>query len=292
MGDQAEKLRQISQSRILRKVTPPVHNTRVITVTSGKGGVGKTNFTINLAIALIKLGKRVVIIDADLGLANIDVVLGITPQYDLNHVFSGKKTVREVITQGPEGIKFIAGGTVVKEIFALKDWQIEKFINSISDLEEFTDIILIDTGAGISQNVLSFVLAANEVIVVTTPEPTAVADAYGIIKVTSLQNNSAQIKLVVNRAENVYEAEQTAKKLWIVAERFLNIDVKYLGYIFNDPCVSQAVKKQQPFLVTYPNCEATKCIYQLAKLLCEEKQGNKENSGIKGFLDRMTSLFR
>lgn len=142
---------------------------RIITVTSGKGGVGKTNFTINLAILLMQMKKKVIVIDADLGLANIDVILGITPKYDLNNVLEGDKKITEVITEGPCGLKFIAGGTIAKNI-ALEKIQIERFAEGLKQLGEYAEIILIDTGAGISQNVLSFVLASNEVIVVTTPE--------------------------------------------------------------------------------------------------------------------------
>ncbi len=220
MQDQAEKLRQLS-SQILRteNYADIDGQARVIAVTSGKGGVGKTNITVNLALALINMGKRVLIIDADIGLANIDVLLGVVPQYDLSAVFQGEKKITEVVSEGPGGIKFIAGGTV-DGFLGLKDWQLENIISNFVELEEFFDIILIDTGAGVSQNVLSFVLAVNEVLVITTPEPTSIADAYGIIKVISGRNTSARTRLLVNRADRESDAIATSKRLQMVAKKF------------------------------------------------------------------------
>lgn len=264
---------------------------RIITVTSGKGGVGKTNFTINLAILLMQMKKKVIVIDADLGLANIDVILGITPKYDLNNVLEGDKKITEVITEGPCGLKFIAGGTIAKKIIALEKIQMERFAEGLKQLGEYAEIILIDTGAGISQNVLSFVLASNEVIVVTTPEPTAIADAYGIVKVISINNNKAQIKLVVNSAKHTYEAEQTAKKLRIIAQTFLNLEIDYLGHIFKDECVTRAVRKQQPFVITYPYSEARLCIENIAKKVSNNvSQPDEEDIDI--FLSRMNDMLK
>ncbi|NLX70518.1 MAG: MinD/ParA family protein, partial [Clostridiales bacterium] len=171
--DQAEKLRQIVQELKLKKTSMEPKEARIIAVTSGKGGVGKTNFTLNCGIALKKIGYRVLIIDADFGLANIDVMLGITPKYNLFHVIDGKRKIQDVITEGPCGIKFISGGSGIWELINLSSHKLEEFMVMLEGLDNIADIILIDTGAGVSERILKMVLAANEVIIITTPEPTA-----------------------------------------------------------------------------------------------------------------------
>ncbi|GAB4257818.1 MinD/ParA family protein [Thermincola ferriacetica] len=165
--------------------------TRIIAVTSGKGGVGKTNFTINFALSLMAYGQKVIVLDADLGLANIDVILGISPKYNLYHVLKGEKTIQEIIVPGPQGLQIIAGGSGIQELANLRRWQVEQFIAKLGELEGLADILIIDTAAGLSRNVMSFVLAADEVIVITTPEPTAITDAYGLVKVMTTKKRTA-----------------------------------------------------------------------------------------------------
>src|SRR5690554_1344524 len=174
-------------------------NSRVIVVASGKGGVGKTNIAVNLALALRQLDNCVALIDVDLGLANVDIVLGITPPYNLGHVFRGEKTLVEIIEDGPLGIKLLAGGSGMSELANLTGWRLEQFVKSLDELNREFDFVVLDTGAGIGQNVLSFALATDEVLVVTTPEPTAITDAYGLIKVVFQRNPQAQIRLIVDR---------------------------------------------------------------------------------------------
>lgn len=220
MKDQADRLRQIIDNLKLRQAMNQAallagikkKTARVITVTSGKGGVGKTNITINLAIALSELGKRVIILDADFGLANIDVLFGIVPQFTLVDVINNKKNILEVLADGPKNIKFISGGSGVEELVKLEKAQLERFVENISLLDKLADIILIDTGAGLSENVMSFVMAADEVLLVTTPEPTSITDAYALIKMVSNRNREKVIKVIVNRAENVGEADDILNK--------------------------------------------------------------------------------
>lgn len=294
MRDQAEKLRVLARTlkhRAECEIKGAPKKTRVITVTSGKGGVGKSNFTINFALALGALGQRVMILDADLGMANIDVILGITPSYNLYHVLKGQKTIQEVIVTGPQGLQVIAGGSGMQELANLRRWQIEQFIGKLEALEGLADILIIDTGAGLARNVMSFVLAADEVIVITTPEPTAITDAYGLVKTMSMKKKSGVVHLVVNKVENVQEANITASKFSIVAEKFLKLDIENLGFILDDPLVSKAVKSQEAFLLKYPKSSAAQCVKRLAAQLVTDQPSQPEPSGIKAFFGRISKLF-
>lgn len=299
MMDQAEKLRQIINNlRIGNTVTfdnpSGVRDkaAKVITVTSGKGGVGKTNITINLAIALSQLGRRVTILDADFGLANIDVLLGIVPKYTLVDILYNNKNIFEVLADGPNNIKFMSGGSGVEALVKLDSMQLEKFIGNISLLDKLSDVVLIDTGAGLSDSVMSFVMAADEVFLVTTPEPTSITDAYALIKMISNRENNKIIKVVVNRAENANEAKDILNKLSIVTEKFLAMKLYPLGFIPQDESVMKAVKIQQPFSLTFPKSEATKQIKEISRRLVEERLdvSNQQESGIKSFVRRLVNL--
>lgn len=293
MRDQAEKLRVLARTlkhQVECEIKGAQKKTRIITVTSGKGGVGKTNFTINFALALMSYGQRVIILDADLGLANIDVVLGITPSFNLYHVLKGQKTIQEIIVTGPQGLQIIAGGSGVQELANMRRWQIEQFIGKLEALEGMADIIIIDTAAGLARNVMSFVLAADEVIVITTPEPTAITDAYGLVKAMTSKKKSGVVHLVVNKVENAKEAEETASKLSIVAERFLKLNIGHLGFILDDPLVSKAVKNQEPFLLKYPKSSAAQCVQRLAAQLMDQSH-LPEPTGVKAFFGKIAKLF-
>lgn len=292
--DQAQGLRElVKRSKDFGAVVHPARLARIITVASGKGGVGKTNLVVNLGIALAKRGSRVLIIDADLGLANVDIVLGLTSRYNLYHVIKGEKKIHEIIVDGPEGIKVVAGGAGIQELANLSSSQRVQFIASLSELDSYADIILIDTSAGISQNVLGFIWASDETIIVTTPEPTAIRDAYGIIKAIALGNKDAKIRLVVNMASSSEEAEDVASRIETVARQFLDIGVDKLGFILRDHLVSEAVIKQRPFIVIYPNSKAARCVESVADRLLgfEEKSPNKFR-GVKGFLLKFASFFK
>lgn len=302
MKDQADKLRQVIDNLKLRQVESQANllntfrkkNAKVITVTSGKGGVGKTNITVNLAIALSEMGFRVVVLDADFGLANIDVLLGIAPRFTLVDVIKDKKNIIEVLTDGPNNIKFISGGSGVEELVKLDRVQIERFINNIGLLDKISDIIIIDTGAGLSDSVMSFVMAADEVLLVTTPEPTSITDAYALIKMVSSRNREKTIKVIVNRAENAKEASDILAKLSLVAEKFLSVKLIPAGYILQDDIVTKAVKMQQPFFLIYPKSHASRYIREISRKLIKDDNNvsDNENNGIKGFVNKLVSLMK
>ena len=293
MRDQANKLREIvnkvNNDNIETSIETLKTSSKVITVTSGKGGVGKTNVTINLAISLSKLGYRVVVIDADLGLANIDVVLGIMPKYSLVDIIKNGKNVMDVLTTGPNKVKFISGGSGVEELTRLTQLELENFVRNIGLLDKIADVILIDTGAGMSENVLRFAMAADNVVVVTTPEPTATTDAYALIKAIGVRNKNKVIRLLVNKTETAIEAQTAMQKINNVAKKFLQVKLSFLGYISNDPFVSKAVKQQKPFVLLYPECTASKNLTEIAKKIMQEPTGSGKNSGIKGFFSKFFS---
>jgi len=290
MKDQANRLREIvnkvNNDNIKTSIETIKTNAKVITVTSGKGGVGKTNITVNLAIALSKLGYRVVVIDADLGLANIDVVLGMMPKYSLVDVIKNGKNVLDVLFTGPNKVKFISGGSGVEELTRLTQLELENFVRNIGLLDKIADVILIDTGAGISENVIKFVMAADDVVVVTTPEPTATTDAYALIKAIGVRNKNKSIRLIINRTETAIEAQTAMQKLSNVSKKFLQIKLQFLGYVTNDVLVSKAVKQQKPFVLLYPECVASKNLTEIAKKIMKNSASNVQNSGIKGFFNK------
>jgi len=296
MSTQIDRLMQLTKNLKIKaeqELTGEVKPTRVITVASGKGGVGKTNFTLNLGIALAEYGQRVLILDADLGLANIDVILGISPKYNLLHVITGEKDIQDIIIEGPNGIKIIPGGSGIYELTDLEEWQLERFLLKLSKLENENDYLLIDTGAGISKNVLNFTLAADEIYIVTTPEPTSITDAYGLIKTLHKHKFLGEIKLIVNKALTVEEAEITGKKLQIVVNRFLkSCKLEILGYVLEDKAVPKAVKKQKPFLLDNPTARASEDIYKIASKICNCSNDARDASGLKSYFNKIFSLFK
>ncbi|KAB3531365.1 MinD/ParA family protein [Alkaliphilus serpentinus] len=294
MKDQAARLREMINQRrnniIEQRKTKG--GPRVICVTSGKGGVGKTNFTLNLAIALSKENKKVVIIDADLGLANIDIVMGVVPKYNLMNVINGDKELEDILVNGPNGIKIIAGGSGITDLVDMPSERIGYVIEKFERLNNIADIILVDTGAGLSRSVLSFVLAAEEVIIVATPEPTAITDAYAMIKTIGKSGNKKKLSLLINRVENINEGKIAFEKLKNASEKFLNIKVEKLGFLSEDISVSRAVKSQNPFLLQYPNSPVSKNIELIAMRIIDETHGEGEFHTSGGFFNKVLSLFR
>ncbi len=297
MKDQADKLRQIIANLKNRHVPNqvdsekdiPRRSSRVITVTSGKGGVGKTNVAVNLAVSLSEYGFKVIILDADFGLANIDVIFGIVPQFTLVDVINNRKNILEILTEGPRNLKFISGGSGVEQLAKLDKSQLDKFVENISLLDKLADYIIIDTGAGVSENVISFVMAADEVLLVTTPEPTSITDAYALIKMVSNRNKTKPIKLIVNRAETQTEAENILKKLSLVAEKFLSVKLSPLGYVLNDEVVPKSVRMQQPFAIAYPKSNAAKHIRDICKRMVQIRV-DRNHGGVKSFVNRLVSF--
>ena len=228
----------------------------VIAVTSGKGGVGKSNVSVNLAIKLAAAGKDVVLLDADLGLANADVLCSIDLPFNLSHVIARKKELREVMVPGPGGFRLIGGASGLARMADLTDDDRQRLITALAELEDEVDVILIDTGAGISPNVLAFTRCADHVLVVTTPEPTAITDAYAVIKVLTRDGDQRRISLLVNQVTSAAEARQVQDRIAKVARQFLGVTVFEAGYVLTDEQVPASVRKRQPFVLASPRCPA------------------------------------
>ncbi|MCR5061909.1 MAG: MinD/ParA family protein [Spirochaetales bacterium] len=263
-------------------------NTRIIAITSGKGGVGKTNFAVNMAIAYAQLGKKVILIDGDLGMANVNVLLNIVPQYNLMHVINKKKSMKEIIIDTEFGIKFIAGANGFSKIANLTVEELDYFANQFVTLGN-ADIIIIDTGAGIANNVLQFVAAADEVFVVTTPEPTAITDAYGMIKIitTEIVDRTVNIKLVVNRVHSTDEGKRIAERMITIVGQFLGYKIEYLGCLPEDPLVQASVIRQKPFIVVNPTSKPSVYLKHIVGRI--EKTEPEYNDGVANFLKKFLS---
>ena len=292
MADQAEKLRELMSAGPARERKAAGGKavrrtaTRIIAVSSGKGGVGKTNIAINLALAYAELGKRVVVMDADLGLANVNVVLGVIPRYNLYHLIRKQKTLSEIVVDTTYGIQIIAGASGFSKIANLSEEERRNFIGELAALAN-ADVIVIDCAAGVSSNVISFIAAADDAIIVTTPEPTAITDAYGIIKIiaTEIESLDIGLKLVVNRVHSVVEGRRVAERVITIAGQFLNLKVDYLGFVYEDPVVHAAVARQKPFLVMDPRSKAAACIRHLVARL--ENVDYRDGKGIPQFLRKL-----
>lgn len=295
MKDQAEQLRDLvlglrrENSNNRAKV---IKQARIITITSGKGGVGKTSFTINLAICLGQMGYRVVIIDGDFGLANVDLMLGISSRHGLNNIIKGDTSLDDVMVEGPKGVKFISGGSGIKELINLDSRQLEGFLNRIDELNRRADFILIDTGAGATDNIIKMVLAAHEVILIATPEPTAITDAYALTKVISSVRQDIKLQLVINKAENSKEAENILDKFVKTTFRFLGVEIDKLGFILDDRHVSASIKKQEPYVLSYPKSQPSKQVDILAKrLLNQGVEGPTKGQGMASYIRRFLGLW-
>ena len=248
--------------------------------------MGKTNISINLAIAYARMGKKVIVLDADLGLANVNVILGVIPKYNLYHVIRKQKNMKDIILDTDYGIQIVAGASGFSRIANLSEEERKGFITEMKALSH-ADIIIIDTSAGVGPNVLDFVEAADEAIIVTTPEPTAITDAYGIIKIisTEIEDFDMGLKLIVNRVASVVEAKKVSQRVINITSQFLNIKVDYLGFVFDDPGVSLAVKKQQPFSIADPKGKASSCIQTMVNRL--EKVDPREGGGMGRFVRKL-----
>ncbi|MCL2381095.1 MAG: MinD/ParA family protein [Treponema sp.] len=308
MEDQAERLREIMRQRGTGQDTgegkakakaaragdaalqPPARagKTRVITITSGKGGVGKTNVSVNMALAYARLGKKVVVMDADLGLANVNIMLNMVPKFTLYDMIRKNKPMKEIMVETDYGISIVAGASGFSQIANLTDKERQNFIKELDTLS-FADIIIIDTSAGVSSNVLDFIAAADDAVIVTTPEPTAITDAYGIIKIIASESRyealDMDLKLVVNRVKSAVEAKKVADRMTHIAGQFLNLKVDYLGFIYDDSVVSQAVIRQRPFMVIDPRCKASICVQHIVGKM--EKREPKQTKGFASMLKRL-----
>ena len=288
--DQAEQLRNIvrmnNQTQSSKKVA------RLITVTSGKGGVGKSNMSVNLALQLRKLGKSVLIFDADFGLANIEVLFGAIPQFNLGDVIYRDKNIKDVITTGPMDIKFISGGTGIDGLGNLGKEQIQKLVSNLAELDSLADIIIIDTGAGISDSVLDFVMSGSEVVLVTTPEPTSITDSYSLLKAINrnkdYDKSNLRIRVAVNKVSSQNEGKALFSKLNVVVQRFLDLSIEYLGAIPMDESIYKAVMQQSPVSLKFPNSKATRAYEDIARIIVS---GDEEETETKRGIAQLFSSF-
>jgi flagellar biosynthesis protein FlhG len=265
---------------------------RIVAISSGKGGVGKSNLSINLALSLCQLGRQVILFDADLGLANADVLLGLQPRYNLTHFFQGGRSLQEIMVEGPLGLKVIPSGSGISQLADLGVQDRERVLSHFALIEDQADFLLVDTGAGISRNVTSFARAADEVIVVTTPEPTARLDAYGLIKVLASEGYDGRMQVVVNMAESAAEGEEVGRLMETLASRFLNAHVQMLGSIPRDRAVQKSVRAQKPFLLEYPDSPAARAVLAIASRLSQVHLAPDKQTGMQAFLERLSGLLK
>ncbi|MBF7096304.1 MinD/ParA family protein [Alkalibacter mobilis] len=289
MNDQAEILRKLVESKEIRKNYNP-GLIKIYSVVSGKGGVGKTNLSVNLAISMAQSGKKVLLMDADIGMTNADILLGINYKYDLfDHLESGVD-LKEIIYEGPEGIKFVSGGAGLLKMETLNEETQKKFIQGLLDIGGF-DVMIIDNGAGISRESLSFITFAHEVILVTTPEPTAVTDAYRVLKAISFYQLKSTVKLVVNKVSSIDVGEETYGKLYNTAKSFLTVDIENSGYIFDDSRVEKAIMEQEPVVLAYPGSLASGNIKLIASSILDQKNYTGNVSTLKQLGNRFLKIF-
>jgi flagellar biosynthesis protein FlhG len=271
-------------------LSAPQNPVRVMSVSSGKGGVGKSNVVINLSLALTRMGLRTLIMDADLGLANIDVLLGLTPKYNMSHVLSGQKSLDEVLIDGPGGVKIMPSSSGVQELTRLTDDQKLLFLELLDSMETDVDVLLIDTGAGISDTVLYFNLAAHERIIVVTPEPTSLTDAYALIKVLYSKHGERYFRILVNLATEDSMGKSIFAKLSKVADHFLDgLSLDYLGAIPHDKLVTKSVLQQRPLLEAFPEAPAAKAFMQIAENVCRTSP-NVNQGTIQFFWKRLLNV--
>lgn len=288
--DQAEQLRNIIKANSL----PQRPMARVITVTSGKGGVGKSNTAINLAIQFRKMGQRVIILDADFGLANIEIMFGAVPKHNLCDLIYQGKNIKDIITWGPMEVGFISGGSGIAGMSNLSRDYLNYIIQNLAELDEMADTIIVDTGAGISDAVLEFLVASGEILLVTTPEPTSITDSYSLLKALGrhprYSSETTQIKVIANKVMNETEAEALYAKLEAVVDRYLKVPISYLGMIPQDIQLARAVMQQTPVSLDNPKARSA-VAYEViaAKLMNKELNKNVTRRGMAAFFSHMIS---
>jgi flagellar biosynthesis protein FlhG len=281
MIDQAESLRK-------QLMSPSVQSARVISVVSGKGGVGKTNITVNLALSLMKMGKRVLVIDLDVGMGNVDLILGRRAPNHIMDMLQHHLSVWEIIEEGNDGLHTIAGGRNFGSLALVTDEMLEHFIKQLEELETFYDFIFLDMGAGATETALKFILSSHEILVIATPEITSITDAYSMMKFIYKKDSSLPFYLAVNRCENEREGRDTSAKLVNVCKQFLNKELTFLGMIPLDQTVLESVKKQMPFTLNKPASEASRAVFELASKYAGASQQQK--ASYKSFISRLKSF--
>ncbi|MFB6345700.1 MAG: MinD/ParA family protein [bacterium] len=293
MSDQAQKLRSMMGSAVEandERQSPPTPSSRaeVIAVTSGKGGVGKSNLAVNLGITLSQKGYEVAVADMDLGLANVNVITDKSPEYTLHDVLRGRRSVNDILEKGPGDISILAGASGEEDLANLSERECQEFIKTLSELDRMVDVLIVDTAAGMSSRVMQFVCAADRTILVTTPEPTAITDAYAVIKSGISYDNSPDFNLVINRAESIMEGKKVAEKMKRVGEDFLDAPLRILGYMTEDESVMRAVRKRRPFVLEYPQSRVTQCVDHIESRLMEDAE-LQDSHGVEGFFSRIVN---
>lgn len=289
MIDQASKLREMI---MVKKKSDEMNkqSIKIYSVVSGKGGVGKTNFSVNLAIKFQQMGKRVLILDADIGFSNANILLGVDTHLNLFHLIDGDVSLDDIIVKGPEGVDLISGGSDLFYIEGLDYTKQQMIIDALSNIGKY-DILIIDNGAGISKQSLTFTTFAHEVILVTTPEPTAITDAYSFLKAISIYKIKDKVKVVVNQIHDISYGEETFNKLSKTSEQFLHLELENLGFIFNDIRVNKAIMEQCPIVIKYPNALASKNISQICDNILGDKNYNFNVSNLKQLSNRLIKIF-
>ena len=285
MLDQAESLRSLFNKD--KHIIKEEKQTRILTITSGKGGVGKSNFVVNLGITLQKSGKKVLILDADIGMGNDDVLMGLLPRYSLLDLLEGI-SMEDIIQEGPYGLKLLPAGSGINSIDGLSEVQRQYIVEQLEKVNGF-DYILIDTGAGVDRTILAFLKSSHEVIIVVTPEPTSITDSYSLIKTAILNEVDVPLNIVVNKATNKNEGEITFNKLNSAVEKFLSCKIKYFGSILDDKKLVEGVKKQIPFTILHPKSDASRSIELITKRI-DLKEDNKWYKQSKRVFKRLMDL--
>lgn len=288
--DQAKTLRDRPPLRPGSLQTDTEQATSVYSITSGKGGVGKTAVVANLAYTLGSMDKRVLILDADLGLANIDVVFGLSPSYNLNHFFSGEQDLFDIMVDGPMGIKILPAGSGIQNFTRLDSHQKMRLLDGLDSMHNTFDYLLIDTEAGISENVTYFNTAAQEILVVTTPEPTAITDAYALMKLLSTQYHEKHFNLVVNQIQSEDDALDVYRKLTMVANRYLDISIDFLGSIPEDRQMIDSIRKQKVISELFPNSKITTAFNELASRICSEPSQSSPKGNLQFFWKKLLKI--
>lgn len=285
MNDQAENLR-----KLLHMSNTTEEQTKVVAVVSGKGGVGKSNFSLNFALELTKSGKKVLLFDLDIGMANVDILMGVSSKYTIVDMIERELSILDIIEEGPEGLSFIAGGSGLSSSFQLNPRKLSRFLQQIEQINGKYDYFIFDMGAGASKDSLHFILASHQIFVVTTPEPTSVTDAYAMIKYIQMKDQVIPISLVVNRAESELEGKKTFANLKLVTEQFLQKEIGLLGIVPNDPLVLKAVKAQKPFVLMKPDSKPSKAIQEIV-LQFTGKKDNQSQASFGSFINKFKTFF-
>lgn len=294
-NDQATALRELVSDKKQRTALPPkISGMRSITVLSGKGGVGKSNIAVNVALALARTGEKVAVLDADLGLASIDVLFGVLPKYNLAHVLNGEKELSEILFRVGENVSIIPGGAGLQELADLDEQRQQWMISRLAFLEQEIDLLILDASAGIHKNVMSFALASDISVLITTPEPTAIRDAYSVLKyLCQITDGDAETGLVVNMAADSTEGAKVAERIMTAAEQFLDYKISYFGCVLWDDRIRDAVRSRRPLMMTDGDSPAALCFRALAERLKAEGRARMPAKGKSGsFLKRLIKQVR